>query len=80
MYIGKHTHGLYALPAIATIGSTLMLLNGPRLEDTVPIPFDKNEETTALLGINCFFDLIIFKMNIKLHLLKEIITVRMTYN
>lgn len=47
MYIGAHTHGLYALPAYAT-SPTDLLLNGPSPEDAIPLP--NRQESTALLG------------------------------
>lgn len=53
LYIGAHTHGLYALPAYAT-SPTDLLLNGPSSEDAAAIT---NQESTALLGKQFIFTL-----------------------
>lgn len=53
LYVGTHTHGLYALPALATSDSTVLLLNGPSLssDDTISVPMvNEDEESTAVLG------------------------------
>lgn len=50
LYVGEHTYGLYALPSVATTGSTIFLLDGPSSSEPSTVMMAEDEASTDILG------------------------------
>lgn len=50
LYVGEHTYGKYALPAVATTGSTILLLDGPSSLDPSTVAMTEDDTSADILG------------------------------